>query len=110
MPTIDFQKKVRELREQQYEWLVHTIPLEYAIFVKRTKPTLGKGQAWDESIEWAVDDELLDHEFGETVMFNNLLSIIDTLAHSEPRYMVAFKEYIADQFGIGEPDDSHFNK
>ncbi len=113
MATIDFKEKVKSLEEQKYKQLVATVPLTYTIMIERKKPVLKKNSErgdWDEYFSWAEDDELLDHELGNNLLFNHLLTILNDLALSDIRYMNQLKAYVEDELGMGEVDDSHFNK
>ncbi len=114
MATIDFKAKLKKLNDMKYEKLVATLPIEYSIVIQRQKPlmkyTEGSNGNWDENFQFAVDSEVAEHEFGPTLVFNHMLSIIDNMAAADDRYMKILKDYMYDELGMGEVDDSNFNK
>jgi hypothetical protein len=111
MSTIEFKDKAKKLKELQYAKLLSSLPLQYGIYIKRTVPVIKDGSKWDEEIMWSADDSLIDHKFGETLMFNHLLSIIDHMASADPAFMSILKDYVLEIPDLMEiVDDSNFNK
>lgn len=111
MATIDFTDKVKQLNETRTANLISKLPLTYVIKINRKKPVLdNKKELYDEDFTWGVSPEMGDHPYGPVVIFNHLISIIDHMAHEKPKYMELLKNYVTDELGMGDSDDSNFNK
>ena len=75
----------------------NSLPETYSVTIKRSPRKIVNAKDWlDEEIVWSIKQTNLNNSLGDALLFNHLLSIVDSLAENSPDLKEALLDYIND--------------
>lgn len=99
------------LKDKKNIIALNNFPREYALYIRRqTEKVESLISGWEESFEWSLDEEVLEHDLGLTLVFHHLLSILDILQGEAPELKEELKNYFKDNLLEEVLHDRNFNR
>lgn len=102
--------KLISLEDVAYIKLVNSLPKEYNITIYRqVDPLTSASKDWEEKIMWDIDDDNLDNEIGDALIFNHVLTMLHHFICEPGDFREQFKLYIQDELLSEIENDRNFN-